>query len=215
MRNCSHWVSTALMLTACVSAHASRQGHEKLKTETRVEKSSIPSVIQYQFSRSVGAGRLIMAHSGKPGYVKKTYRVKLQGKKVVTKELLKEETAAAEPTLFLMGRAGYMVTSRGSFTRGRVLTMRATAYDPSPATIGPGATGRTRTGMRADFGVVAVDPRVIPLGTLVFVEGYGFAIASDTGSAIKGNRIDLCYASKRVADSYGSRLVKVHIFKNR
>jgi 3D (Asp-Asp-Asp) domain-containing protein len=113
-----------------------------------------------------------------------------------------------------MNRAG-VSTSRGSFMRSKVMILRATAYDPSPATIGRHATGRTCTGRKAEFGVVAVDPRVIPLGTLLYVEGYGMAIAADIGSAIKGHRIDLCYASKRVADAYGVKMIKVHILRIR
>jgi 3D (Asp-Asp-Asp) domain-containing protein len=85
--------------------------------------------------------------------------------------------------------------------------MVATAY-PAMVT----GSGRTRLGYRADYGHVAVDPRVIPLGSLVYVEGYGFALASDTGSAIKGNRIDLCYPDWGTADRYGVKKVTVHVF---
>jgi 3D (Asp-Asp-Asp) domain-containing protein len=74
-------------------------------------------------------------------------------------------------------------------------------------------TGRTRTGRRATYGVVAVDPRVIPLGTMVYVEGYGLALACDTGGAIKGHRIDLCYDSNYEANRYGRKHVKVHILR--
>lgn len=92
------------------------------------------------------------------------------------------------------------------------MTMNASAYDPS-AGRGRNATFRTATGMRAAYGVVAVDPRVIPLGTHVYVEGYGFAIAADTGGAIKGNRIDLCMPTDRECRIFGRRPVKVHILK--
>ena len=68
-----------------------------------------------------------------------------------------------------------------------------------------------RLGLRR-VGVVAVDPRVIPLGTLLYVEGYGFAIASDIGSAIKGNKIDLCYTTRKEALRFGRKKVRVHIF---
>jgi 3D (Asp-Asp-Asp) domain-containing protein len=108
-----------------------------------------------------------------------------------------------------MGPEGY-ASSRHKFERGRVLIMSASAYDPSPQTI-PGTTGRTATGLRAGYGVVAVDPRVIPLRSLVYVEGYGFAIAADTGGAIKGNRIDLCYDSRSTALRFGRKRVRVHI----
>ena len=49
----------------------------------------------------------------------------------------------------------------------------------------------TRTGVTVRHGAVAVDPEVIPLGTLLYVEGYGYAVAVDTGGAVKGNMIDL------------------------
>jgi 3D (Asp-Asp-Asp) domain-containing protein len=62
---------------------------------------------------------------------------------------------------------------------------------------------------------VAVDPRVIPLGSLVYVEGYGMGLACDTGSAIKGNRIDLLMASSSQANAWGRRKVVVHVLKRR
>src|SRR5262249_31594075 len=104
-------------------------------------------------------------------------------------------------------------TSRGSYHRGKVLIMNATAYDPSPASCGPGSNGLTKLGLKAGYGHVAVDPRVIKLGTMVFVEGYGFAIASDIGSAIKGNRIDLCCENRSICMEFGRRKVKVHVLK--
>ena len=68
-------------------------------------------------------------------------------------------------------------------------------------------------GTRLRYGVVAVDPRVIPLGTKLYIEGYGYAVAEDTGGAIKGNRIDLCYTDRAKAEAFGRRNVKVYILK--
>ena len=90
---------------------------------------------------------------------------------------------------------------------GRFLTMVATGYSPQE----PGLNDHTATGMKAQHGVVAVDPSVIPLGTRLYVEGYGNAIAADTGSAIKGNRIDLCFDTLSECNKYGRRTVKVEI----
>ncbi len=89
----------------------------------------------------------------------------------------------------------------------RVLTMIATAYCP----LEPGLDYGTASGMRAQRGVVAVDPRVIPLGTRLYIDGYGYAIAGDTGSAIKGNRIDLCFDTLEETYAFGWRLVTVRI----
>jgi 3D (Asp-Asp-Asp) domain-containing protein len=69
--------------------------------------------------------------------------------------------------------------------------------------------------MPARKGVVAVDPDVVALGTKLYVEGYGFAIAADRGRAIQGKRIDLCYNTRREALRFGRRVVKVHILKTR
>ncbi|MCJ7652280.1 MAG: 3D domain-containing protein [Actinobacteria bacterium] len=90
---------------------------------------------------------------------------------------------------------------------GRFMTMEATGYSPEE----PGLDDTTSSGMKAQHGVVAVDPRVIPLGTRLYIEGYGYAIAGDTGSAIKGNRIDLCFDTLEEVEAYGWRTITVEI----
>lgn len=87
----------------------------------------------------------------------------------------------------------------------------STAYTADCA----GCSGVTTTGIdlkkNPDAKVIAVDPSVIPLGSLVHVEGYGYAIAGDTGGAIQGNKIDVFYSSKSKALNWGVRTVKVTI----
>jgi 3D (Asp-Asp-Asp) domain-containing protein len=214
MRNCSQLVS-AILLVIAPSIGTIAIAKEDIKNkavEIQVETKEIPTTVEYQFSRLVGPGRVQKTQDGKPGEVRRTYQISHKDGKAVDKTLIKEERIEPTPTLFLMGKSGFP-TSRSAFGRSKVLVMSATAYDPSPATIGPGATGRTRMGLIATYGHVAVDPRVIPLGSLVFVEGYGFAIASDTGGAIKGNRIDLCYDSRSTALAFGRKKVKVHVLR--
>lgn len=87
--------------------------------------------------------------------------------------------------------------------------MVATAYTAQCA----GCSGYTATGYRAGHGIVAVDPRVIPLGTRLYIPGYGFAIAGDTGGAIRGDRIDLGFDSLNGAISFGRRVVKVYTLR--
>ena len=98
-----------------------------------------------------------------------------------------------------------------SNTTSKILYMNATAYTAYCS----GCSGTTATGidLRAnpDAKVVAVDPSVIPLGTKLYVEGYGYAVAGDTGGAIKGNRIDLFMASNDDALKWGRKTVKVRI----
>jgi len=98
-------------------------------------------------------------------------------------------------------------TSRG----GKVLTMVATAYDGCYECNKPYYGLPSYIGLPLDRGIVAVDPRVIPMGTRLYVEGYGEAIAADQGNAIKGNRIDLFFDTHQQALNYGMKTVKVTI----
>lgn len=77
----------------------------------------------------------------------------------------------------------------------KILSMEATAYTDDVASQGKWV-GQTASGLKPQVGVVAVDPRVIPLGTKLYIEGYGEAIAGDTGGAIKGHKIDLFFNSR-------------------
>jgi 3D (Asp-Asp-Asp) domain-containing protein len=179
--------------------------------EFRVETTPIPFKVEYEFSRTVGPGRLVSVRQGKPGRLEKIYEIHYKNGKPVGKTLIKSNRVEPVSKLVHMGRKGY-TSSRHKFTRTKVLTMEATAYDPS-AGRGRHATFRTATGLRAQYGIVAVDPKVIPLGTRVFVEGYGFAIAADKGSAIKGKKIDLCYNTRSECIRFGRRDVRVHILR--
>jgi len=202
------------MFVCALGAYAGKRDKEICRVETRVVSKSIPFEVRYEFSRLVGPGRCQKAREGHEGDVTQTYNVYFVHGQPVGKALVSTDRTEPVDALYVMGKSG-IETSRGFFHRGKVLTMSATGYDPSPATIGPGATGRTATGRRAGYGCVAVDPSIIPLGTLVFVEGYGFALACDKGSAIRGNRIDLCFTSRSQALRFGRKSVKVHVLQNR
>ncbi len=98
---------------------------------------------------------------------------------------------------------------RTAYLAQSAMEMIATAYTASCA----GCSGMTAIGRRAGHGIVAVDPRVIPLGTRLFIPGYGLAVAGDTGGAIHGNRIDLGFNSLRDALLFGRRPVTVYRLK--
>ena len=89
----------------------------------------------------------------------------------------------------------------------RVINMEASAY----TTEDPGNGTHTYGGNQLRKGLVAVDPNVIPLGTRLYFEGYGYAIADDTGGYIKGNRIDLAFENRREALLFGRRMIPVYI----
>ena len=92
--------------------------------------------------------------------------------------------------------------SRGTGSYGDVIYCESTAYSGGGIT----ATGLVPVSARsAGRGTIAVDPRVIPLGSLVYVEGYGEAIAADTGGAIQGNIVDIYVDSHEEAISWGRK----------
>jgi len=92
-----------------------------------------------------------------------------------------------------------------------IVTMESTAYEPGPRSCGRFASGNTSAGYKAGYGVVAVDPKVIPMHTRLYISGYGYAVAGDVGSAIKGNRIDLGFLTVDECIQYGRRDVEVYI----
>ena len=93
------------------------------------------------------------------------------------------------------------VTPNPAVTGGpRTLTVSSTGY---------ALTGTTATGVPVGWGVVAVDPAVIPLGTRMTIPGYGEGVAADTGGAVRGAVIDLWFASVAQARAWGRRTVTV------
>ncbi len=123
------------------------------------------------------------------------------------------------------GRERLVMMEDGTLRRyTAVHTMTATAYDAGFQSTGknPGDPyyGITRSGTRVRPGVVAVDPRVIPLGSTLYVESqgrsasYGISHAEDTGGAIKGDRIDLYYESRSDALRFGRQPVKVYVLED-
>lgn len=117
----------------------------------------------------------------------------------------KEAKAAAEREAALGPNVVY--TPQGPLAYAYVLEMEASAYLPSDG----GGAGITASGIPATHGVVAVDPDIIPLGTKVFVPGYGVAIAADTGGMIEGHMIDLCMEDYGDAINFGRRDIEVYI----
>ena len=106
------------------------------------------------------------------------------------------------------------VPSRGGTEPVRyvqVLDMKATAYCPCSQCNYPWGGHPSALGLPLGRGIAAVDPNVIKLGTRLYVEGYGEAIAADTGGAIKGNRIDLCFDTHSEALAWGIKNVKVYV----
>jgi len=194
-----------------------RNGMEIRVTRVREELVEVREPIPYEtvktFSVTIPPGRVKEIQTGQQGERIVRYRVRYEDDRPVAKTILGTEVVK-KPTsrMVCIGSRG-RYTSRGSFRTIRVIRMHATGYDPGPRSCGRYATGRTATGLRAGYGVAAVDPEVIPLGTPLYVEGYGYAIAGDKGRAIKGYRIDLGFPTYSEARRFGRRTVTVHVLR--
>jgi 3D (Asp-Asp-Asp) domain-containing protein len=118
---------------------------------------------------------------------------------------------SAKPVIAQAKKKSKPVIKLTSSTHAKEITVKATAYTASCE----GCSGITKTGINIKENpnekVIAVDPSVIPLGSKVYVEGFGKAIAADTGGAIKGNRIDIFIPSEQDAMDFGVKKLKVTI----
>jgi len=175
---------------------------EKLEYATITKKDS--SLLQ-------GSQKVIT--KGQEGLVNKEYEVIKENGVVVSKTLKKETKIkdTVDKVVAVGTQVAVSQASRGNVASGKELTVTATAYTASCT----GCSGVTATGINLknnpDLKVIAVDPNVIPLGTKVYVEGYGYAVAGDTGGAIKGNKIDVFFPNKSQAYNWGRKTVKIRI----
>ena len=184
----------------------------RVRVENETTKAPIPYRTVFLMSHTLAPGRIQAGHTGKAGLAQKTYAVTYVNDKATHRKLVSTRVlipAVDEETLggirIRMARA--LPSRSGAYRRLECLTMTATGYSPYEGS----STGRCATGMRAGYGVVAVDPRVIHLGTRLYIEGYGYAVAGDTGGAIKGHRIDLGHTTYSEASAVGRRHVKVWV----
>jgi uncharacterized protein YabE (DUF348 family) len=159
-------------------------------------------------------GKQKVVTEGKEGLLSKHYEVILENGKEVSRKLVSEKkTKEKKDKVVAMGTKVIVAqVSRGtSEPSGKEFYVTSTAYTANCS----GCSGRTATGinLRANpnIKVIAVDPSVIPLGTKVYVEGYGYAIAADKGSAVKGYKIDVFFPSTSDAYRWGRKRVKIKI----
>lgn len=189
------------------------------------EKEVIPFAVQKRANSRLDSGTEKVVEAGQEGIREKQYKVVTEDGNEVSR-LLMAESVLRDPINMILefGTVLNYKTSRGDTVRyKKVMDMRATAYTASFEDTGkrPGDKnfGITATGIRAKKGVIAVDPRVIPLHTRVYVEiagstpDYGYAVAEDVGGAIKGNKIDLYYDSLDYVRKFGVKRVKVYILQ--
>lgn len=196
----------------------------RVEEVVETEDIVIPFEEQVVTTNNLEVGKVQTVQEGKEGlrrtHIKKQYiNGKLDSSVIVKDEIVSEPI----PRIIQKGSRDYIVTSRGNTRYKKSIVMTATAYDLSFESTGkrPGDKyyGITASGTKARPGVVAVDPRVIPLGTKLYIESldgtkdYGFAVAEDTGGAIKGNKIDLYFNTYNECINFGRRNVKVYVLE--
>ncbi len=169
----------------------------------------LPFETLYKDSRDLRPGEVKVEQQGKPGLLETVREVWTKNGQVTLSKVTGGKVLTQPESRIVLRGARTDLSSRGFDRSRRVVRMTATAYSASPSQ--NGGWSRTATGLKPRKGIVAVDPRVIPLGTQLYIEGYGYALAADTGGAIKGNRIDLCFQTNAECIRFGRRTVTVHI----
>lgn len=147
---------------------------------------------RYKLVKRVGKkGKRSCTHKYKKLRKNKRYYYKVVAFKKIGSKRMMSKNADKDP-------------AKNTLSYKKKIKMTATAYSGG---------GLCANGKRCKVGRVAVDPRVIPLGTWLYVKGYGFCQACDTGGAIKGNRIDVYFNSESKCNRYGVRSTKVYVLR--
>jgi len=181
------------------------------------EQAEIPFEVVTENDASMPQGTRTVKRQGQPGIVLRVYRVLVtggvEGQRTLTVEQVLSEPVDEVVAVGTKRSSGAVAVSRQRGTEpagagdGTKMTVTATGYSAED----PGVGTRTATGATAKHGVIAVDPAVIPLGTRVYVPGYGTAVAADTGGSISGAKIDLCFNTRAEALAWGRRTVTITI----
>ncbi|MCK9518191.1 MAG: ubiquitin-like domain-containing protein, partial [Dehalococcoidia bacterium] len=190
------------------------------RTVIESEEEAVPPPTVYETDSSLAEG-VVRVVPGTPGIRVTNYevtykngvevsRVLTTGGGMVTEPIPARHITGAKPGSSgrpTLNAPGYS----GTFTKK--MTVRATWYNASHGAWAPDDPnyGRTATGVIVDYGICAVDPSVIPLGTRFYVPDYGTCLAADTGGLVKGNHVDLGFPESVGDPGWGSQVVDIYI----
>lgn len=170
----------------------------------------IPAETTYYEDPSLAPGETLVLQTGRDGKVNRTASVTYENGREVSREILSENVIVGPTKGIALCGPG---SDNGATGTSRTISCLGTAYSCD------GRPGITATGTIVHLGTVAVDPKVIPLGSKLFITSddgqyvYGYATAEDTGGLIKGNRVDLYYNTTAECFQFGARRVTVRILK--
>ena len=171
----------------------------RVKRDIQIEQEYLPFGTTWEPDPELELDTQILAQDGARGVRERRSLVTFEDGLEVKRELIADAVIRQpQPRVYKYGTKVVirtLDTPQGPVQYWRKIRMLATSYSASTAGVSRDKSwyGRARCGQVMRFGIVAVDPRVVSLGTNVYVPGYGVGNACDTGSAITGKRIDLGY----------------------
>lgn len=175
-----------------------------VKEITEKQPIAFNTVVEKDSSKT--KGNRTVKTKGINGEKEITYKVVYKNGQEFSKDVAAVKTITDPQDEVVIEGSADPIGNRG--TSGiKTLTCKATAYSGGYST----ASGRKPVRVVNGLSTIAVDPSVIPMGTKVYVEGYGYAVAADTGSAIKGNKIDVYFNSAQESRNWGVKTVQVSI----
>jgi 3D (Asp-Asp-Asp) domain-containing protein len=189
---------------------------EVILTHLRAEQVYIQGTVNYDiiviFNEELPYGEEITHIYGEEGVQLSNVLVFFEngieiGRQVLSTQIIQEPISA----FIEVGDLRVVTTVNGDVLRfSRRLTMEATAYTPEQTNL----SDRTAIGMAVERGIVAIDPRVIPLRTWLYIPGYGLAFTADTGGVILGYKIDLVLCTMREAINFGRQNITVYVLED-
>ena len=184
---------------------------------TQVSPVEYATVVKNDSSILKGVKKVVQA--GQAGEKSAVFKVIYENGAEVSRSLV-SEAVTKEPVQQIVATGTSVAvaktasTSRGGdFSASKVINMKTTAYNSAETGSNITASGAVAVRNSSGYSTIAVDPSVIPLGTKVYVEGYGYAIAQDTGGAIHGNIIDLYFNSMSEVNAWGVKYLNVYILQ--
>lgn len=197
----------------------------RVTIEEEIRETELAYSVETKKDSAMFSGEQEVVQEGQTGLQTDTYRVTYRDGEYYSEELVDSEVTDPVTEIVAVGSgsststdASYVSNDEDSenestasdqvapngMSYSKVLTCKATAYHESDGSL-------TKSGTLARVGAIAVDPSVIPLGTKLYVEGYGYCVAEDTGGLIKGNRIDVYFNSDEECINWGVKSVTVYI----
>lgn len=168
------------------------------------EHRTLAFPVDVRKTRQLPLGHQEVVRAGQPGEVVVVSQQHFINGALVATTVVQNRVRPPVPEIVAEGTA---LPPGAPATYMSAITVLTTGYWPNPAW----SSGYTATGLRARYGIVAVDPRVIPMGTRLYIPGYGYGLAADVGSAVKGDHIDLCFDGPAQASNWGLRTETVYI----